>query len=91
MPLGYSHVILSTVWLKRLGPNLWDFHNQTLKLWVGDKEILYKGVQSGGVDVVDEETMKMLWQLEGVIYGVQGDEIYSLQKKSISQKICNLF
>lgn len=31
LPLGDSQVILDIVWLKRLGPTLWDFNNQTLK------------------------------------------------------------
>lgn len=53
LPLGGSQVILGTMWQKRLGPTLWDFQNQTLNSWDNDKDVLYKEVQSGGVDVVD--------------------------------------
>lgn len=31
IPLGDPQIILGTVWLRSLGPNLWDFSAQTLK------------------------------------------------------------
>lgn len=66
--LGTS--ILGIVWLKSIGPTLWDFQKQTLRVWKDEKEIIYKGIQLGVVDVVDGETMNVLWQAKGVIYYV---------------------
>lgn len=33
VPLGNAQVILGTVWLKSLGPTLWNFSRKTLCFW----------------------------------------------------------
>lgn len=60
VPLGNSHVILRTVWLKSLGPTLWDFTSKTLQLWREGRSVLLKGVSTEEMDVVKGKVLGKL-------------------------------
>lgn len=64
-------MILGTVWLKNLGPTLWDFNRRTLQFWRVGKVIILQGVSSKGIDLVKGKFLMKLLQTKGVAYAVQ--------------------
>lgn len=74
VPLGDTQVILGTVWLKSLGPTLWDFNRKTLRFQKEGKAITLQGVTNKGVDLVGDKLFPKLLQTKGVAFVVQAME-----------------
>lgn len=69
--LANPQVILGTVWLKGMGPSLWDFGSHTLSLWAQGRRITLQGVQSHPLKVMKGETIDKLLQLKDIAFVVQ--------------------
>lgn len=52
-------MILGTVWLKDLGPSLWDFTQKTLKFWKNRKTVILQGVIAEGLEVTEGSKLEM--------------------------------
>lgn len=57
LPLGDAQIILGTIWLRSLGPTIWDFSNHTLKYWQRGKTITLKGVKPGLIEMIEGESL----------------------------------
>lgn len=80
-------MILGTVWLKNLGPTLWDFNRRTLQFWRVGKVIILQGVSSKGIDLVKGKFLMKLLQTNGVAYAVQAiDEPYLTDLQGVLKK-----
>lgn len=77
MSLGDAHVILGTVWLKSLGPTLWDISLKTMRFWKDEKEITLQGVFHTEIDIVESKLLIKILQMKGVAYMlkfIEGEE-----------------
>lgn len=61
VPLGDSQVILGTVWLKGLGPTLWDFSKNFIVLKEGKHLVSFKEV-----DIVEGRLLTNMLQGDGL-------------------------
>lgn len=68
VPLGDVQVILGTLWLKSLGPTLWDFSHKTLQFWKDGKVVNLQRVFQKEVNVIEEELLMKHLKTKGMAY-----------------------
>lgn len=74
IPLGDAQIILGTVWLKSLGPTIWDFSQHTLKFWKKGESVTFQGVRPGPLELVDGEVLGRIPHQGVVAYALQGTD-----------------
>lgn len=55
VPLSDPQICFGAMWLKGLGPTMWDFNKHTLKFWREDRVVTFQRIQATAVDVVSRE------------------------------------
>lgn len=98
VPLGDAQVILGTVWLKNLGPTLWDFTQKTLRFWK-DGKVTLQGTFHKEIDLIEGKLLVKLLQTKGLAYMLQfvesGDgeefELYSRELGDILKEFPSVF
>lgn len=53
IPLGDTQIILGIVWLRGLGPTVWDFSNHTLKYWHEGRDVILRRVKPCPVKMIE--------------------------------------
>lgn len=85
VPLGDAQIVLGTIWLRSLGPTIWDFSQHTLKFWRNDNSITLQGVRPGPLELIEGKELGRILNKGVVAYALQGGDSVLVQEENALQ------